>query len=102
MVVREFKRVVDLPVVIEPDILYIQKSPSLGVRVLLKSKTSNKLSVFGRTVWLKGDAVVPYTPSVQGAPRELSVYTLLNFAALLITTSLWISPTVFPWLKDSV
>lgn len=79
MVVREFKRVVDLPVVIEPDILYIQKTPSLGVRALLKSKTSNKLSVFGRTVWLKGDKVVPYTPSVQGAPRELSVYTLLNF-----------------------
>lgn len=79
MPVREIKRVVDLPVSIEPDILYVQKSPSFGVRALLKSEISNKLSIFGRTVWLKGAAVVPYTPSVQGSDRQTSVYTLLNF-----------------------
>lgn len=79
MPVREIKRVLDLPVSIEPDILYVQKSPSFGMRALLKSETSNKLSIFGRTVWLKGAAVVPYTPSVQGSDRQTSVYTLLNF-----------------------
>lgn len=79
MPVREIKRVVDLPVSIEPDILYVQKSPSFGMRALLKSETSNKLSVFGRTVWLKGAAIVPYTPSIQGSDRQISVYQLLNF-----------------------
>lgn len=31
MVVREFKRVVDLPVIVEPSTLYTQKSSSLSM-----------------------------------------------------------------------
>lgn len=79
MAVHEFKRVSELPVLIQPNILYLEKNVNKGVRALLKSDTTSKISVFGRTVWMKGDLTVPYSSSVQGSPRMTSRYEILNY-----------------------